>query len=563
MIPQSIVNAVEILHRKGVEYAVLSPGSRNAPLILTFARHPHIQCLTIPDERTAGFTALGIAQATGRPVAVTTTSGTAALNLAPALAEAYYRHVPLIALTADRPPEWIDQADGQTIRQNSVFQNFVLSSFSLDTFDEHADALWFSQRMVSEAVNLSKYPVPGPVHINVPIREPFYPGREDQLVPDEHLKIINEPVKVQKPGDKTIERYVEKLFSFEKILIVSGQNAPHPAGGFLDRVSQMEKVPVAGEIISNVRANIGLAELILISGKDRETLNPDLLVSVGGPVLSKNLKLFLRSHRAARHWHLSEYGRAPDTFQSLTEVIAVSPEAFFEKLAASSIELSPEQADYFKRWKNLELKTAERLKSFLEHQPFGDWHAVKTVMEQLPDQSVLHLANSMSVRYASWSAPILRSRKWNTWSNRGTSGIDGCTSTAVGQAVADRNLQVLITGDQAFFYDRNALWHRHVPSNIRIVIINNHGGGIFRLVEGPAGLREMETYFEAGQSLTAERLAADHGLTYTACSDIKGLEKALESFFRDSHKPGILEIFTDPEINQEIFSKLRDQLSKR
>ncbi len=565
MIPQAIINATEIFYRKGVRYAIICPGSRSAPLAITFARHPQIECLTVPDERSAGFIALGIAQATGHPVVVITTSGTAALNLAPALAEAYYRHLPLIALTADRPPEWIDQAEGQSIRQNNVFQNFVRASFTLPAFDFHPDALWHANRMISEAVNATCTPSSGPVHINVPIREPFYPDPEDQLVADNDLKIINLTRIHQKdlPPDH-FQKHFKKLKSFERILIICGQNPPDDSlRSALKNISGSGKIPVISEITSNIHGDITLADLILSEEKARKTLVPELLITLGNGIISKNIKLFLRSHPPVQHWHISAPGYAPDTFQSLTDVINVFPGIFFQTLSSHLSEGDDNRYDYYRRWKMHEKNIADILGTFLEKQPFGDWKAVKTVIEQMPDQSVLHLANSMSVRYASLVTPLIRVRKWLAWSNRGTSGIDGCVSTAVGHAISDEKLQVLITGDQAFFYDRNALWHKHIPSNFRIILINNRGGGIFRLINGPANLPELETYFEAGQSITAKHIATDHGLKYLACSEKKELEKALTGFFKENNGPGILEIFTDPEINQVIHEKLKEVLSKR
>ncbi len=558
MISQTIVNAIEIFYRKGVRYAVLCPGSRSAPLTVTFVRHPHIKCLTIPDERSAGFIALGIAQSTGHPVVIVTTSGTAVLNLGPAMAEAYYRRLPLIALTADRPKEWIDQADGQTIRQNNVFQNFVRAFYTMPASVSHPDSIWYAARMISEAVNTTSSPVPGPVHVNVPVREPFYPASDDLLVADNDLRIINLKPHKNVLSDDDHDRYRERINSFEKVLIITGQNAAdNSRGPELKSISRTGKIPVIGEITSNMYRDIALADLILSGKISGKVLAPELLITTGNNIISKNLKLFIRSVKPSQHWHIDEYGYAPDTFQSLTEVIPVSPQVFFQKLSKHLSETKHIRDNYFRLWKTHENRMANILGPYLEKQPFGDWKAIKIVMEQLPDPCILHLANSMSVRYASLSAPLIRIRDWTAWSNRGTSGIDGCVSTAIGHAIADERLQVLITGDQAFFYDRNALWHRHIPSNIRIVIINNRGGGIFRLIDGPARLPEMERYFEAGQQVTAKYLAADHGLSYTGCSEKKELEQALTGFFKKDTGPGILEIFTDPEINQVIHENLR------
>jgi 2-succinyl-5-enolpyruvyl-6-hydroxy-3-cyclohexene-1-carboxylate synthase len=396
----------------------------------------------------------------------------------------------------------------------------------------------------------------------VHIREPFYPDPEEQLKPDEGLKIINRAITFHDLSAEEYDPYLQKLKSFEKVLIIAGQNQPDEAmSSILAAFSNATKIPVIGEITSNLNNGICLADLIVSQKKSITELKPDLLITFGGSVISKNLKTFIRKNKPGEHWHITEYDHAPDTFQSLTNVIAIRPAVFFKHLIKMLTGVKQSQSEYLRQWKDQDMKISNLVGSFLKDQPFGDWAAVKTVLEHLPKQTGLHLANSMSVRYASLSGPFNRN-KFSAYSNRGTSGIDGCTSTAVGHAIADERLQVLITGDQAFIYDRNALWHRHMPANLRIVIINNRGGGIFRLIDGPANQPELEKYFEAGQFLTAERLAADHGLEYASCSNREGLEVMLKNFFAENPRPKILEVFADPETNQGVFSKLKYLLSQ-
>ncbi len=560
MIPQSIVNAVEILYRQGVRKAVISPGSRSAPITITFARHPGIDCFVIPDERAAAFIALGLAQASRLPVVVVSTSGTAALNLAPALAEAYYRHIPLIAFTADRPPEWVDQMESQTIRQSNVFNNYTLGSYSLPVNDAHPDAKWHSNRIISEAVNLSMGSN-GPVHINVPIREPFYPHPNEQPIADVSIQVIHKIKPPKRLSDNELLKFFQKLISFKKILIIAGQYHPDKAlNETLNQVSSSQYIPVIGEITSNMSANIQNAELIVRQNTYPHELKPDLLITFGGAIISKKLKSFIRNNKPGKHWHITVDDHSPDTFQSLTDVITIHPGTFFKKYANLTTEIQPGRKDYYKLWAGHDKSIADRLKSFINKQPFCDWIAIKTILEQLPEQIVLHLANSMSVRYADLSYSFVNTNEWGVFCNRGTSGIDGCTSTAVGHAIADDRPQVLITGDMAFFYDRNGLWHKYMPSNLHIVIINNRGGGIFRLIDGSSEQPELETYFEAGQSLTAERIAADHGLMYSRCSDIDSLKLELDKLFVNRTASHILEVFTDSKTNQVVFNKLKSLL---
>lgn len=558
MIPQSIVNAVEILYRQGIRKAVISPGSRSAPITIAFARHPGIDCLVIPDERAAAFIALGLAQASRLPVVVISTSGTATLNLAPALAEAYYRHIPLIAFTADRPPEWVDQMEGQTIKQSNVFHNYTLASYTLPTYDKHPDALWHCNRIVSEAINLSTGTTPGPVHINAPLREPFYPHPNEHPEADVSLQVIHKTKPFKTLSDNVLQEYFQKLTSFKKVLIVAGQQYPDKAlSETLKQVSNSQYIPVIGEITSNMSANIHNAELIVSQNTYPHELKPDLLITFGDAIISKKLKSFIRSNKPEKHWHMTGNDQSPDTFKSLTDVITIHPGTFFEKYTNLTTEIQPDRKDYYKLWAGHDKSLADRLKSFINGQPFCDWVAIKAILEQLPEQIVLHLANSMSVRYADLSCSFVDTNEWGVFCNRGTSGIDGCTSTAVGHAIANNKPQVLITGDMAFFYDRNALWHKHLPSNLHIVIINNRGGGIFRLIDGPSEQPELKTYFEAGQSLTAERIAADYGLMYSSCSDMSGLKKELGKLFGNHKVPQILEIFTDSKTNQVVYNEFQ------
>jgi len=562
MIPQSIVNAVEILYRQGLRRAVISPGSRSGPITIAFARHPKIDCLVIPDERAAAFIALGIAQASRLPVVIVSTSGTAALNLAPALAEAYYRHISLIAFTADRPAEWIDQMAGQTINQSNIFQNYTLASYTLPVADLHPDAKWHCNRIISEAINKSKGPIPGPVHINIPIREPFYPDPNDQLKPDDSLNIIRNSKSLQHLPAEELTKYIDKLTTIKKVLVIVGQHQPDEAlNEIIKKFSITHRIPVTGEIISNISSGIRHPELIVSQGVNTQELKPDLLITLGGSIISKKLKSFIRNNQPEQHWHITEYDYAPDTYQSLTDIITTSPLTFFQKLAGHSAKTKPEQTDFFELWGNREKTVLNLLSHFIDKQPFGDWRAIKTILKNMPEQIVLHIANSMSVRYADFNNSFANTDGWDIYSNRGTSGIDGCTSTAVGHAIADNSrFQVLITGDMAFFYDKNALWHKHIPPNLLIIVINNRGGGIFRLIKGPADLPELENYFEAGQLLTAERTAADYGLSYSSCSDVDCLKGELGKLFIDRKGPHILEVFTDSKTNQIVFNKFQNIL---
>ncbi len=547
---------------------MLSPGSRCAPLTITLARHPEIETRIISDERAAAFVALGMAQQLGQPVGLVCTSGTAVLNYGPAVAEAYYQQVPLLVLTADRPPEWIEQQDGQTLNQREVYGKHVKASYQLPTDYVHPDAAWQAERIINEAINLaSQYPK-GPVHINVPLREPLYPA-PDEAVTFGPVRIIE-----QLPAQRILspDQWVtlrEMWEDSDRRLIVVGQHGYSEELLTVLRQMQAEmQIPVVGDVISNVHPlpdACRYADALLMRQDEawQEGLRSDLLITFGNSVISKNLKTFLRRHKPTFHWHLQPAGPVSDAFQTLTHVLPVDPLYFFRTLFGDldyQHFLSDDEGDtdqtYFAGWQSAGQEGAKRLGRLFREAPFGEFEAVAEVLEALPNPSVLHLANSMSVRYANF-AGLQPRQQVQVFANRGTSGIDGCTSTAVGAALQTDKIVTLITGDVAFFYDRNGLWHNYLPANLRIVLLNNHGGGIFRLIDGPAGQPELEEYFETRQVLRAEQAAGEFGLRYFGCHTSEELRKHLPAFFAFEGGAKLLEIETDAHLNAEVYRQFK------
>jgi 2-succinyl-5-enolpyruvyl-6-hydroxy-3-cyclohexene-1-carboxylate synthase len=276
------------------------------------------------------------------------------------------------------------------------------------------------------------------------------------------------------------------------------------------------------------------------------------LITFGKSVISKNLKLFIRKYKPSKHWHIQLSGYTADTFKSLTSIFPVSPEYFFNSLN-EKLDQSSKKSAYYSLWKKEEEKAKEKLNVFFQQEKrFNEFSSLKKILNSLPDNSILHLSNSMPVRYANYLG-ISKSKNIEVYCNRGTSGIDGVISTAFGAAISTDKIVTVITGDMAFFYDRNALWNNYTPDNLRIIILNNHGGGIFRIIDGPNKQAELDEYFETKQTLIAENTAKDYNLNYFLCKSEKDLEKNLGSFFIPSEKSGILEIETDSKTNAEIF----------
>jgi 2-succinyl-5-enolpyruvyl-6-hydroxy-3-cyclohexene-1-carboxylate synthase len=286
-------------------------------------------------------------------------------------------------------------------------------------------------------------------------------------------------------------------------------------------------------------------------------LAPELLITMGGSLISKKLKQMLRRGGMLEHWHITSSGIAPDTFQSLSKIVELNPLDFLLKLYTFKLDSKKfQRQEYANLWKSIEENTLSRFNKFMLSCPHGDLAAVWQLLDKLPDGSTLHLGNSMPVRYASMIGLNRNQSKIHVYANRGTSGIDGCLSTAVGHAMTSRQLQVILLGDMTFFYDSNAFWHKNLNNNLRIVILNNEGGGIFRIIEGPNQQPELETFFECRNRRTAEWIARDFDIEYAECQNRQEIDKALKHFFDEGDRPKIMEIFTDPETNQDIYQNL-------
>ena len=558
---QSIFNIAEICAQKNIKDMVLSPGSRCAPLTLAFVRHPEIQTRTISDERSAAFIAIGISQQTKKTVGLVCTSGSAAYNYAPAVAEAFYQQIPLLILTADRPPEWIDQLDGQTIRQNGIYGRHVKASFVLPVDSTHPDSQWETERIINEAINLTQEFPHGPVHVNIPLREPLYSNEAIHF--DKNVKIIHRVFSDQTLNNSIWENLCKKFNQSGKKLIVCGQyDFDEHFNSQINNFTSDLKIPVIADIISNFRGEkIIQRHDIILSGQDEKLkahLQPELLITFGKSVISKNLKTFLRKYKPRQHWHIQPGGYVADTFKSLTNHISAIPQLFMQELSRQKGLSSDEK--YFELWQQSEQNAKKNLQNFFTtEKTFTEFHAACKILESLPEKSILHLANSMPVRYANY----ISSDKKNieVYANRGTSGIDGTISTAVGAALSTPKTVTVLTGDMAFFYDINALWNNYLPSNLRIVILNNHGGGIFRIIDGPNKQPELDEYFETKQKLIAENTAKDHNLEYIFCKDSEKLDEALKTFFIPASRSKILEVETNSKVNAEIFQKFKNAIS--
>jgi 2-succinyl-5-enolpyruvyl-6-hydroxy-3-cyclohexene-1-carboxylate synthase len=555
LIIQPIIDLVSLCAKKGIKNAILSPGSRCAPISLAFARHPEIRTRTISDERSAAFIALGMAQQLEKAVVLVCTSGSAAYNYAPAIAEAYFQQIPLVVITADRPPEWIDQWDGQTIRQTEIFGKHVKGFFSFPDEFGHPDKIWYANRLANEAINLACALPAGPVHINVPLREPFYPEIEEVFDFNKKIKCIEQLQNAAHLYEDFKQKLSASLSNYCKIIIVPGQQRPDSKiQQILDEIGKEGKAVVITDTISNMQSEftVNLHDHFIGNDHINQKLKPDLIITFGKSIISKGLKLFLRKSNA-EHWHIQPGGYSPDTFQSLEKIVSCEIVSFLQFFMINvETELS-----FVKSWMELENKVKDNLNPILEFAEFGEYKALNTCLKAIPEHSKIHLANSMAVRYVNF----LGYRQQEIICNRGTSGIDGSNSTAVGCSFTTKDPVTLITGDMAFFYDRNAFWHNYPINNLRIILLNNHAGGIFRLIDGPAKQPELEELFETHQRLSAGYLAKDFGFEYHLADDEKSLEMGLKNFYDKSIQPKILEIESKSKKNVAILKWVKKEIS--
>ncbi len=503
----------------GVTRCVLCPGSRNAPLVHTLSQIPGMECRPVTDERSAGFAALGWAARTGAPVAVCVTSGSALLNLHPAVAEAFYRKLPLLVLSADRPSAWIGQQDGQTLPQPGAFGSLVRLGVTLPEAAPESD--WHANRLINEALLELRHRGGGPVHINIPLREPLFETTEAPLP---------RPRVIRRTEAGEIEAARPELTSllhrYPRRLLLLGQ-MERPL--LLPREWEGKHLSVVGEHLCNSTCTCRQPGT-LIGAVPRQELSPDLLLTTGGCLISKRLKTLLRTHPPREHWHLGSEGELVDTFCCLTRCLEGTPSDLLRHLA--------EMADvgdeaYERLWQ-------QKPAVFPLQIPCG-MSLVGHLLRALPRETVLHLGNSSAVRYAQLF-PLPEGVQ--TVCNRGVNGIEGSLSAALGYAMGDTRLHLLLCGDLSFFYDMNALWMEGISSRFRILLLNNGGGGIFSTLPG----MPTNPCIEARHSTSAEGWARSCGFRYRAIRAEGEREQALHALLDpSSEKPVLVEAFTSRE----------------
>jgi len=555
-----------------LQQVVICAGSRCAPLTNGFLAQPNFKTFSVVDERAAAFFALGMAQQSKKAVVLVCTSGSALLNFYPAVAEAYYSNIPLVILSADRMPHRIDIGDGQTIRQNGVFEPHLEAAANLKPDVAHATETLLENPMqqllhpattpdqieqIQKEINIHNLnemvrvlataeQKKGPVHLNIPMEEPLYGMTSEEISLSIHLQ----KQKLQNAFQKT-EKIKKAWHKASKKWVIIGVMAPEVISSeWFSALCEDPSVVVFTEITSNKQHPNAIGSIDTLMApleltKIEQQLNPDILLTFGGMVVSKKIKQFLRKNRPKHHWHVDEK-KAYNTYYCLEKHIAQSPDAFLREMYENH---TPSPSRFQANVREVYLTFKKKGRTYLNHIPFSDLNVFDFIAKQLKGKWQIHLANSSPIRYAQlvdWNP------SFQFFCNRGTSGIDGSTSTAIGAAQIANVPTLLITGDLSFFYDINGLWNKYIPPSFRIVLINNQGGGIFRILPGQKDTPNYDHYFETVHQRDAKHVAKAFGFRYTKATSKWGLKQKFSSFLKMDSAPKILEIQTPRKVNDRV-----------
>jgi 2-succinyl-5-enolpyruvyl-6-hydroxy-3-cyclohexene-1-carboxylate synthase len=546
---------VDILKKHHVKNIVFSPGSRNAPLVIGFNGDDYFKKKVLVDERSAAFFALGMAQQLNQPVVICSTSGSAVLNYSPAIVEAFYQKIPLIVITADRPPEWVDHGEGQSMRQYKVYENFIAESYNLPMLD-HPDALWQTGVMINEAFHISKL-FSKPVHLNFPFREPLY---KTELNPIQTGKKITH-FKTKKSISKEELIRLQKNWGIhnKKMIICGSLEKSSSLNNILIEINKDPSVCILTETTSNLHHEkfISCIDRTLERINDNPRFFPEIVITIGNSIISKKLKKLLRKNKPKEHWHIEEANRAQDIFSSLTHFIPIHPKDFFKDFmnGYQFNKDSNSSRDWFLEFK----KSEENHLQYLSSCKWSDLKAHCIIQKQLNGKKVnLQMGNSTSVRYVQLFQQQ-KNVKYN--SNRGVSGIDGSSSTAVGAASVSNELTVLITGDLSFIYDQHALWNKEVPKNLKIIVVNNQGGGIFNIISGPKTTPYNKEFFETSHEISLEKIASTFKINYQKATNEIQATDYLKNIFK-SKDVEIIELFTGNIENENVLNDYFREIKK-
>ncbi len=552
----------DVLIAQGVRDVVVAPGSRNAPLTLAFDEKKDMRLTVVNDERSAAFVALGISQTSRRPVAVACTSGSALLNFGPAVAEAYYHGIPLIVISADRPQQWIDQDDSQTIRQFEALDNYVKGSYDIPDCEmpDHEE-LWLANRLANDACLTALSPKQGPVHVNVQLHSPLTrPG--NQLPPQRIVSTVR--------ADDILSHHQAEVLAEEakgaKILVVAGFMPPNSKLNYaLAEFSSLPNVYVLHETIANLHLDSGSSAIdtliCSLTDDDRRQLTPDLVITIGGALVSRFVKQYLREYPPRLgHWSVGHNHVVVDCFKSLTKSIMVHPDSFFSRFG-KAISRKSIPMGYADEWVSVKKRALNRHNEYVGSVGWSDMKAMEIIFDSVKPDINIQLSNGTPIRYAQL---MQRKAPHAEFCNRGVSGIDGCTSTAIGASIAYQGTTLLITGDLSFSYDLSALTSAKYADRLKIIVMCNGGGGIFRFVATTASIAEnlREKYFCSPPDVNLKHLASAFDIDFISVESEEELRTAFPQFLKETGKPAMLAINTPAEESAQILKNYFKYISE-
>ena len=542
----------------GVTRAVVCPGSRNSPIVHNLNECPDIECYPVTDERSAGFYALGMSQCLRDPVAVCVTSGTALLNLAPAVAEAYYQHIPLVVISADRPPQWIDQLDGQTLPQPDAFGRFVKKTVNLpEPHDE--ETRWYCQRLLNEALIIYD----APVHINVPITEPLF----EYTVPE--LPSIS-PVYLWEPSEDVynLQPSLMRFFQAQRPMLVIGQTESFNWGCTISDLEILQRwmVVIYEPLCFASESGIVHFDEVLYQAKNDARYQPDWVMYMGDTVVSKRLRAFLRQSDC-KEMRVSPEGTLYDTFMHLDTILKCSQDTILRELVRicknGATDYEDEniitlhcEPEYQRLWQEGLQQAEAHARGYVP--AYSQMAVVKAFEQELSDfrqrvdspfyNQYVHYANSTSVRLAN----IYATRY--VYCNRGVNGIEGSLSTAAGFSVVAEDEVYCVIGDLSFFYDQNALWNQNLKGNFRILLLNNGRGGIFNMLRGLEQSPARDRFVSAGHHTSAEGICRQNHVKYLKATNKEEMQQGIDTLLHiESDTPVLLEVFTDAAEDERVF----------
>lgn len=547
---QNVQILIALLKKYEIRDLVISAGTRHIPLIFSVEEDKFFNCYSIVDERSASFFALGLIEKLKRPVAIICTSGTSTANYVSAVNEAFYQHLPLVVLTSDRHPYYLNQQENQMIPQVGLYKDVCKKAVNLPIVRDSKD-FWYCSKLVNEALLELNHRQAGPVHINFPIDD-NYPVEQGTFKFE--ISELPDVVKIDRLMlEDSVAKWKQKSEELKqaKILIIYGQHgklSPDIKAAF-DSFCEKYNCMVSVDHLSNLKGKYCLDTYVLgslLSSNELKNICPDIVITMNGNSITPLKAKLLGISGAFKHWHVSKEGFVSDVFRCQTDIIECKPSTFFSKF--SCLANSTSSHSYFQKWTSL-----QNLKIDLSNQPckieYSSVYSVQQMLANIPKDSLLHISNSNNIRIASYFSI---DESIEVFCNRGTCGIDGSMSSFIGQASLNEGLAFLMIGDLSFFYDMNALWNGYISKNVRILVNNNSGGALFHssYYKQVKTFPNIDRHIAAAHKTSVRGWAESRGFRYFAASSKEAFDIAMKEFIKtDSMQPIIIEAFTDKEVD--------------